>query len=355
MIVALKNFDHSCKHNRRKEFKREINVLSSIQHANLVRIFGFNCDLNETYIVEELMENGSLHDYARNDSYSINESASATRLLKLMGDVVDGMIYLHENSIMHYDLKSRNILLSKNFTVAKINNFNLRNIYYATDTPNGPTLRYAAPEVVNSDDHDYASDVWGFGCVVVECITKDEPFKKLDNGQLITVLNNDRVQRLDTMYDIDKNTCPAIFLDLIENCIQRRKEERSTFSELREIINNDSREATRNDELDELRKSTERIENEIKQFKEKNAEKLSDLETSLNNLSLNVQRQQPQATGAIQYIINVFKGSKVPEGVVATGEKYTSRGSANNREIYLGPRGGKMLQSPSGKMRYIYN
>jgi hypothetical protein len=78
-----------------EDFKREIMMLSKIDNENIVKLLGYCDQRNNTYLVSELMEGGSLFDHIKNKNnpkfhWSIN--------LKLIKDITAGMVYLHSNS-----------------------------------------------------------------------------------------------------------------------------------------------------------------------------------------------------------------------------------------------------------------
>ena len=118
----MKKFDASCPSKMSEDFKREIMMLSRIDNKNIVKLLGFCNKRNNTYLVSELMEGGSLFDHIRDKN---NRKFNWSINLKLIKDITAGMVYLHSNNILHLDLKSLNILLNKESDQAKISDFGL--------------------------------------------------------------------------------------------------------------------------------------------------------------------------------------------------------------------------------------
>ena len=99
---------------------------------------------------------------------------------KIFIQVVRGLHSLHSLKIMHRDLKSANVFLSKN-QIAKLGDMNVSKVaqkglsYTQTGTP-----YYASPEVWRDEAYDIKSDIWSLGCVTYEMITLKPPFRAED-------------------------------------------------------------------------------------------------------------------------------------------------------------------------------
>ena len=91
--------------------------------------------------------------------------------------IVQGLEALHELEIMHRDIKSANVFLTKEMT-AKLGDMNVSKLaqmglnYTQTGTP-----YYASPEVWSEKPYDIKSDIWSLGCVLYEMITLKPPFR----------------------------------------------------------------------------------------------------------------------------------------------------------------------------------
>ncbi|XP_059159257.1 mitogen-activated protein kinase kinase kinase 2-like [Physella acuta] len=111
--------------------------------------------------------------------------------------VLEGLNYLHQENILHLDIKGNNILLESEFSV-KIADFGLSKIVEKNNDPlvvEEGTVRYIAPEVIaGTSDTEYYSraDIWSVGCTVVEMITKKPPNASIPSPKaVLNVFNNE--------------------------------------------------------------------------------------------------------------------------------------------------------------------
>jgi serine/threonine protein kinase len=220
-----------------EDFKREIMMLSKIDNKNIVKLLGFCDQRNNTYLVSELMEGGSLFDHIKNKS---NPKFTWSINLKLIKDITAGMVYLHSNNILHLDLKSLNILLNKESDQAKISDFGLSQINTITSTlsraPSSRvakgTTRYMACEIAKGVKPSRKSDVWSFGCILLEFITRELPFSALRDNAIFSMLQNDSAE-----IPLNFNTeTPQIIADLISKCLVRRPDERPSFDKIEDFF-----------------------------------------------------------------------------------------------------------------------
>ena len=220
-----------------EDFKREIMMLSRIDNKNIVKLLGFCNKRNNTYLVSELMEGGSLFDHIRDKN---NRKFNWSINLKLIKDITAGMVYLHSNNILHLDLKSLNILLNKESDQAKISDFGLSQINTITSTlsraPSSRvakgTTRYMACEISKGLKPSRNSDVWSYGCILLEFITRELPFSSLQDNAIFLMLQNDSAE-----IPLNFNTeTPQVIADLISKCLVRKPDERPSFVKIEELF-----------------------------------------------------------------------------------------------------------------------
>ena len=113
-LYATKRMDRS-EYDRPENKKRlinEINILQGINHTNIVKLIELKKTRNHIYIVTEFCNGGSLSDNLRKYQKKNNKPFSEEIVQYLMRQIVSGIYYLHQNRIIHRDLKLDNILVT---------------------------------------------------------------------------------------------------------------------------------------------------------------------------------------------------------------------------------------------------
>ncbi|KAE8736173.1 putative Mechanosensitive ion channel domain-containing protein [Hibiscus syriacus] len=130
--------------NLRKEFTQEVNILRKIRHNNVVQFIGACSSPPSLCIVTEFMSGGSIYDLLRKQKSGFK----LPFLLEVAIDVSKGMSYLHQNSIMHRDLKAANLLMDAN-GVVKVADFGIARVRTQPGvmTAESGTYLWMAPEV----------------------------------------------------------------------------------------------------------------------------------------------------------------------------------------------------------------
>ncbi|RDY13342.1 putative receptor-like protein kinase, partial [Mucuna pruriens] len=188
--VAVKKL-HCETQNAEREFENEVNLLSKIQHPNIISLLGCSVDGDTRFIVYELMQNGSLEVHLHGPSHG---SALTWHMrMKIALDAARGLEYLHEHcypAVIHRDMKSSNILLDANFN-AKLSDFGLAITDGSQSKKNiklSGTLGYVAPEYLLDGKLSDKSDVYAFGVVLLELLLGRKPVEKLAPAQCQSIV-----------------------------------------------------------------------------------------------------------------------------------------------------------------------
>ena len=205
-------------------FLKEANILKKLRHDNIIRLYGVCTKKYPFYIVTELMENGNLKEYLKNPYASIY-------LIDIAAEVANGMIYLGKQDYIHCDLRAENILVGEHNTI-KIANFHLAqhlngNKYCTIEGSTRLAVRWTAPEGITSSRLSIKSDVWSFGILLWELVTKGrEPYPGMTDEQVL-----DAVPQGYRMPE--PKGCQEPFYQIMLNCWKLNDDRRTHFNDIR--------------------------------------------------------------------------------------------------------------------------
>jgi len=255
-----------------EEFKAEINLLKGMRHPNICLYMGACLTPPNRAIITELAANGSAWDSLRlplSPPYraadgtprgawplrlylpgqhgmppSSNGSALSSgitapipprgtwpwELVKRVScGAARGMAYLHSGNppVLHRDLKSANLLLDESYTT-KVCDFGLSRLkaQARSMTANCGTVQWMAPEVLANRSYDEKADVYSFGIIVWELLSRECPYEGMTPIQCaLAVLNRDKRPEI-------PKWCPPGLHALIKACIKKDPSDRPTFTEI---------------------------------------------------------------------------------------------------------------------------
>ncbi|KAH9655009.1 serine/threonine-protein kinase STY46 [Citrus sinensis] len=210
-----------------KEFAQEVFIMRKVRHKNVVQFIGACTKPPSLCIVTEFMSGGSVYDYL----HKLKGVFKLPSLLKVAIDVSKGMNYLHQNNIIHRDLKAANLLMDEN-EVVKVADFGVARVKAQSGvmTAETGTYRWMAPEVIEHKPYDHKADVFSFGIVLWELLTGKLPYEYLTPLQAAV-----GVVQKGLRPTIPKNSQPKL-AELLERCWQQDPALRPDFSEIIEIL-----------------------------------------------------------------------------------------------------------------------
>jgi serine/threonine protein kinase len=212
------------------QFLEEATMLKKLQHSHIIQLHGVCSEESAPYIVTELMINGNLLEYLRNESKSLK----FIQLISMSLQVASGMIYLEEQGVIHRNVSAKNILVGENL-VCKIANFRLAkgggNDPYESLDRNKLSIKWTAPEAAIYNRFTTKSDVWSFGVVLYEIITHGRiPYLGMTFEEIL-----EQVQQGYRMPQ--PKGCPDELYDVMLGCWKEKPEDRSTFKSVQFPLN----------------------------------------------------------------------------------------------------------------------
>jgi len=154
----------------------EINVLKMLHHPNIIGYYDSFTAEKSLMIVMEYAPGGTVYDYLQH-RLAQNMLLEEEEILKKFAQILLAIHHIHGQNILHRDLKTQNIFLSKNRKVVKIGDFGISKVMTKT---NASTLvgspYYLSPELCQNHPYNQKSDVWALGCILYELATLKRPF-----------------------------------------------------------------------------------------------------------------------------------------------------------------------------------
>ena len=245
--VALKTFSPMfADPDGRAMFRREAQVLASLNHPNIAAIYSFEEAHGVHLLVLELVEGLTLADRIAKGPIAIDEALPIAR------QVVEALEAAHGRGIIHRDLKPANIKVRPDGTV-KILDFGLAKAFgsavSAVGMPNESplmdaglsaatgtivgTAAYMSPEQVKGGDVDKRSDVWAFGCVLYEMVTGKPAFRREHVDATLSAVLHDTPD-----WAFWPHNVPPSVRELADGCLEKdRKQRIADISTARFLMN----------------------------------------------------------------------------------------------------------------------
>ena len=176
-----------------QEIRNEINILKQLSHPNIVKIYEFYISENHYYIITEFCKEGELFSYIKN-------KYSERQLAVLFYQVFSGLWYLHENKILHRDIKLENIMIDgkekdkstgEELFWAKIIDFGTAKLFEKNKKEKDVvgSSYYIAPEVLKQN-YNEKCDTWSVGVILYMTLVGRAPFDGKDDEEIIYKINS---------------------------------------------------------------------------------------------------------------------------------------------------------------------
>ncbi|KAF9457018.1 Pkinase-domain-containing protein [Collybia nuda] len=183
---------------------REIKLLQSLRHPNVVRLYEMMVSNGSVYMVFEYMDH-DLTGVLSQTQFSFTDA----HLKSLCHQMLAGLAYLHHKGVIHRDIKGSNILIN-NRGELKLADFGLARFYQkrrCTDYTNRViTLWYRPPELLfGATVYGPEVDMWSAGCIMLELFTKKPVFQ-----------GNDEIHQLDVVYKIIGTPTPERWASVMD-------------------------------------------------------------------------------------------------------------------------------------------
>ncbi|CAF1487765.1 unnamed protein product, partial [Didymodactylos carnosus] len=236
-MIAVKEIelDESNSERVREDYesvREEVNILRGLDHPYIVKFLGIS--LEETHLVKIFMEylpNGTIeHLLQLFGPFHVDVLKKYTR------QIVEGVAYLHENNVVHRDIKGKNIMLDINGNIKLIDfgcakrlkkNQNTHSVRQILKSMKG-TANWMAPEVISETGHGKKADIWSIGCTMCEMATGKPPWSEYQNQLAVLLIIGNGTRPPAELPD----SCPLTAKNFFKSCLTRDPKLRPSAKEL---------------------------------------------------------------------------------------------------------------------------
>ena len=236
-----------------EDAKNEARILKQLEYKYIVKCFDSFEENNSLNIVMEYCERGDLSSFLKEYKQK-NKYLSENIIWKFFIQISLGLAYIHHHKILHRDLKTLNIFLTKNLDVkigdlgvAKI----LQNTLHAYTFIGTPF--YLSPEICEEKPYNEKSDVWALGCILYELCTfkhpynaKNQPalFLKIISGNYDPIgdnynYSNDLKKMIESLLEKNYVNRPSMKEIIVKSIFIEKANKLGLFNDVMEIINLD--------------------------------------------------------------------------------------------------------------------
>ena len=207
-----------------EDFLAEAQVMKKLRHKNIIQLYAVCTREEPLYIVMELMKNGRLQNYLQEGE---GRHLRLPELIDIGGQIACGMAYLESQHCINCDLTARNVLVGEENV--KIANFDLAcqlndgSEYYEDRVNKRLPIKWTAPEALQYSRFSTKSDVWSFGIVLWEVVTRGStPYPGMTAEEVKTkVIKGYRMLR--------PSQCPDPLYQIMFDCWNTDPKKRPTF------------------------------------------------------------------------------------------------------------------------------
>ena len=227
--VAIKFLPHHISANKeeRQRFEIEAQAAASLNHTNVAHIYAIEETDDEMFIVMEYINGIELKEKISSYLIQIDEA------INIAIQIAEGLDAAHKKGIVHRDIKSSNIMITKDGKV-KIMDFGLAKIKGGTElTKIGLTIgttAYMSPEQTRGEKLDHQTDIWSFGVVMYEMLTGELPFKGEYEQAIIYLILNEDLKSITNLRD----DIPSQIINIVEMALQ--KDQGSRYQEAKDLL-----------------------------------------------------------------------------------------------------------------------
>ena len=213
-------------------FQREARAMAELNHPNIVSIRDIAEEDGQQFLVMEYVDGSDLKKYIQDHA-----PLSNNEVVRIMEEVLSAMTLAHQQGIVHRDLKTQNILLTKDGTV-KVTDFGIAVAFAETSLTQTNSMlgsvHYLSPEQARGSKATVQSDIYAMGIMLFEMLTGHIPY---DGDSAVTIALQHFQKPLPSIIDENKNV-PQALENVVIKATAKRLSDRyaSTFEMSRDLM-----------------------------------------------------------------------------------------------------------------------
>ena len=306
--------------------KNEVNILSKLNHPNLVKYISSYEDEEGIYIIMEFCIYGDLYSLlhiVKKKKVYVNEEI----IWDIAYQCLLGLEYLHSNQIIHRDIKLLNIFMSKN-KIVKIGDMGMSKILDKKEMKLSRvgTPLFLAPELIKKEKYDFKADIWSLGCSIYHLAKTIPPFNDENLVKLGQAIINDNPPKLPECYSEELG-------NFINKLMTKNKKHRPTAAEALELIPS---------------KIKDKFENE----NNLNKKNINNNKILKNNMNINANNKDKNDKKNISNSEQINQKKNDENKIILDGQKSLNKQSnlkGSNNELISGQTFYKFFRKNSGK------
>ena len=204
--------------------KSEVNILSNLDHPNIVKYFGVFEDDYYVHIVMEYLKGYDLYKIISLKKYTGFDEKDMCEIIQ---QLLKALSFIHSQNIIHRDIKPENILFAnkRDYSTLKLIDFGLAT-YSKKDTKSVGTPFYMSPEMIEGHSCPQ-SDIWSVGIIVYLMLTGKYAFDAKEGENLYNKIKHNEID----MEPLIESECSEEAKDFIVRCLKKKYQERMTTAE----------------------------------------------------------------------------------------------------------------------------
>lgn len=226
--VAIKTLEGQLTSEDREQFIREVNIMSRLRNRSITQFYGVCLESGRMCLVMEYMSMGSLYDVLGKITLNPDQQH------RIALGVARGLHYLHNQGVLHRDLKSANVLIDDTWS-AKLADFGLSKIKSAsimTIKKRSNAIQWMAPEsLTRRPVYTEKSDIYSYGVILWEIMTGKRPYEGLTEENILDHIRQGKREEI-------PQTIAAVYAEIIHRCWLENPNERPSLTEIIRKIEN---------------------------------------------------------------------------------------------------------------------